>query len=321
MKLIYSTLKDQFIPDLQVDPKKMASDLAMIGHFVSSVTKIEDETVFDLEIRQNRGDCLGYYGLARDLSTLYNLKLKTPSTNPNLLQTTTAKLPISVTATNDVRRIMAVKISGIKNSPSPPWLQKFLRLHDINSINTLVDLTNYIMLLWGLPNHAFDTAKSGDNLIWELNSKYPEFVTLDQVTLKLKPGILMVNNPHQPLSLSFLGGQACAIDLNTSETIIEIATYSRVRVRQDSRFLKTVTEASTRLEKDLDSETIPPALNHLATLIIDLCQGYPNSQVYDYYPQKDASSSISLDPAKASAFAGITIPQKTAIDILQRLGC
>ncbi|MFA4827119.1 MAG: phenylalanine--tRNA ligase beta subunit-related protein [Candidatus Shapirobacteria bacterium] len=318
MKLVLSELK-KLLPGLPVEPQQLRDDLTMIGHFTNFYEKIDDEIIFDLDIKVNRGDCLGYYGLARDLSVLYNLPLVLP--NLPQLNFPEYKLPILVTAKNEVKRIQAVKISNLKNIPSPDWLKKFLEFHQINSINTLVDLTNYIMFLYGLPCHAFDTAKSGDNLLWELNSHYSEFVTLDQTTLKLKPGILMVNNPTTPLSLSFLGGQACAIGLKTTETIIEMAVYDRTRVRLDSRFLKTTTEAGTRLEKDLDSDTIPLAFSHLIKLIIDLCHGQVSSQLFDYYPEAIALPKIKFDPQKPSVYSGIDIPVDFSLNVLQQLGC
>ncbi len=315
MKLIYSHLQ-KFLPDLKVEPQKLRDDLTMIGHFTNFFEKIDNEIIFDLDIKVNRGDCLGYYGLARDLAVFYNLPLRNLSSTINNLSS--KSLPIQVT-TDNVRRVMAIKISDLKNTTSPLWLQTFLKLHGVNSINTIVDLTNYIMFLYGIPNHAFDTAKSGDNLIWEMNSKYKEFISLDGSKLVLDNSILMINNPQKALSLSFWGGESCAIDLNTTETIIELAVYDRTTVRQNSRQLKSVTEASVRLEKDLDPELIPTAFNHLVNLILENCQGQTSSNLFDYYPNPLELPKIKFDPKKPSLVAGIEIPTDFAIDCLTRL--
>ena len=208
MKLIYSQLQ-KFLPDLKVEPYQLRDDLTMIGHFTNFFEEIDNEIVFDLDIKVNRGDCLGYYGLAKDLSVFYNLPLQNLSQPINT--TSNNQLPIKVT-TDNVKRVMATQISKIKNNPSPQWLQTFLKCHNTKSINTLVDLTNYIMFLYGIPNHAFDTAKSGENLIWEMNSKFKEFISLDGSKLILDNKILMINNPDKTLSLSFWGGESCAID-------------------------------------------------------------------------------------------------------------
>jgi phenylalanyl-tRNA synthetase beta chain len=317
MKLIYSHLK-KFLPDLNVDPQQLRNDLTMIGHFTNFFEEIDGEIVFDLDIKVNRGDCLGYYGLARDLSVFYNLPLQnSPKIN---LNNSEYQLPITVT-TDNVKRVMAIKISGLKNTESPDWLKTFIKLHGNNSINTIVDLTNYIMFMYGIPNHAFDTAKSGDQLIWEMNSKYKTFTSLDGSKLELNQNILMVNNHDKALSLSFWGGEACAIESSSTDIIIEMAVYNPAIVRQNSRQLKSVTEAATRLEKGLDPELIPIAFNHLADLILQNCGGQTSSQIFDYYPLPLSLPQINFDFQKPSIISGIEIPVDFALDSLTRLGC
>ena len=318
MKLIYSHLQ-KFLPDLKVLPEQLRDDLTMIGHFTNYFEEIENEIVFDLDIKVNRGDCLGYYGIARDLAVFYNISLKNLSVE-TLHVTSLPTLPIKI-ETDTVTRVMSVKISNIKNSVSPDWLQKFIRLHGTNSINTLVDLTNYIMFMYGLPSHAFDTAKSTENLIWQLNPKYKEFISLDGSKLELNKDILMINNPQKALSLCFWGGEACAIDLDTTETIIEIAIYNPTTVRQNSRQLKATTEAGTRLEKSLDPDSIPIAFNHLANLILDNCGGQISSEIFDYNPNPKTINQIEFDFEKPSQVSGIDIPKSFIIDCFTRLGC
>lgn len=317
MKLIYSQLQ-KFLPDLKVEPQQLRDDITMIGHFVNFFENIDNEIVFDLDIKVNRGDCLGYYGIARDLSVFYNIPLQNLSQKIN--NSSNNQLPIKIT-TENVKRVMAIKISDLKNNSSPQWLQTFLKCHNVNSINTLVDLTNYIMFLYGIPNHAFDTAKSGDNLIWEMNSKFKEFTSLDGSKLNIDQNILMINNPNKALSLSFWGGEACAIDLNTTETIIELAIYDRTTVRKNSQQLKSVTEASVRLEKDLDTELIPTAFTHLVNLILENCGGQLTSQIFDHYPSKSNLPQIKFDFKKPTLVSGIEIPTSFAIDVFTRLGC
>jgi phenylalanyl-tRNA synthetase beta chain len=317
MKLIYSHLQ-KFLPDLNVKPEQLRDDITMIGHFTNFFEEIDNEIVFDLDIKVNRGDALGYYGIARDLSVFYNIPLKT---NPKInLNTNNYQLPITVT-TDNVKRVIAIKLSGIKNTESPDWLKTFIKLHGNNSINTIVDLTNYIMFMYGIPNHAFDTAKSTDQLIWEMNPKYKEFISLDGSKFELNQNILMINNPLQALSLSFWGGEACAIEKDSTDIIIEMAVYNPTTVRQNSRQLKATTEAGTRLEKELDLETIPLAFNHLIDLILQNCGGQISSNVFDYYPNRISLPQIEFDFHKPSLTSGIEISNEFSLDCLTRLGC
>jgi len=316
MKLIYSELQ-KFLPDLNIEPQKLRDDLTMIGHFCNFYEKIDDQIVFDLDIKVNRGDCLGYYGIARDLSVLYHLDLSStdyqcPSSN--------YQLPIAI-STSNVTRVMAAKIVHLKSGPSPSWLQSFLKLHGVNSINTLVDLTNYIMFLYGIPCHAFDTAKSTDHLIWEMNPKYTEFTSLDKTVLKVDPSVLMINSPNRALSLSFWGGEFCAINNSTTDTIVELAVYHPTTVRQNSRLLKATTEASIRLEKSLDPNLIPQAFQHLLKLIFENCGGLIGSQVFDYYPNPKDIQPIDYDFNYPSLYSGIEISPDFGINCLTKLGC
>lgn len=317
MKIIYSELK-KFLPDLDKNPQTLRDDITLIGHFTNFYEEIDGEIVFDLDIKVNRGDCLGYYGLARDLSVYYNIPLVLPQTTfPN---NNRESLPIKIKS-SDVNRVQAIKLSGIKNLTTPSWLKKILKLHNINSINTLVDLTNYAMLVWSIPNHAFDTAKSGDSLTWGNISKPSEFTTLDGTTLKLSSPQLAISNNKEILSLSFIGGQNSGISDTTKEAIIEMAIYNPSRVRSDWRNLKTVTEAAIRLEKQLDCQTIPLAFGHLINLIQETTQASIASSLFDYYPKPITPSPTTFHLSLPSKVAGIPIPTDFAKDTLLKLGC
>ncbi|MFA5025955.1 MAG: phenylalanine--tRNA ligase beta subunit-related protein [Candidatus Shapirobacteria bacterium] len=316
MKIIYSEIK-KWLPKLSDDALSLRDNLTQIGHFVSGFEQIDDETILDLEIRQNRADCLGYYGVARDLATFYQIDLKIPEIID--FEFSDSIIPITVNSA-DVHRIQATKISNIKNSLSPSWLVKFLKLHDINSINTLVDLTNYVMLQWGIPCHAFDFKKA-PQLIWENNTKYKEFISLDGSKIKLAPGNLLITNSNKVLSLSFIGGQNSGIELNTTDSILEMAIYNRSRVRTDSRSLKTITDASIRLDKELDTETIPQAFRHLLSLLITHCQATISGQLLDIYSKVPTKNIIEFNANSPSIFAGINISPEFSINCLKNLGC
>lgn len=318
MKLICSELQ-KLLPGLNKDPQTLRDDLTMIGHFTNFYEEIEGEIVFDLDIKVNRGDCLGYYGLARDLSVYYQLPLQLSQSSINHIDA--AKLlPIEIN-TPDVQRLQAIRLSHIKNLNSPEWLKKVLRLHNINSINTLVDLTNYAMLFWGIPNHAFDINKTTSQLIWKNIEKPTKFTTLDGTLLLLEKPTLVITNPSQVLSLSFIGGQNSGIGEDTSETIIEMAVYNPARVRSDWRTLRTVTEAAIRLEKELDPETIPQAFAHLISLIVAETGAEISSALFDYQAHLTLPQPISLDFDKPSLVSGISIPHDFVTDCLSRLGC
>lgn len=317
MRIVYSQLK-KLLPVLDKPVREVANDLTMLGHFVDGIYEDHNETVISLEIRQNRGDCLGYWGIARDLAVFYNLELKYPDIDVVFAD---QPLPIKIEADGEVKRVQAVSLHRVKNKPTPDWLKKFLLLHDINSINTIVDLTNFIMLWYGIPCHAFDTEKSSKNFSWEHAKEESHMTTLDGTNLVLDKETLIIANNNVPTCLTMIGGKDTAIELKTEQIFLEMAVYDRVRVRKDAKKLKIVTEAGIRLEKDLDCELIPMAFKNLVNIIQKECGGEVNSQLFDYYPNKQQETEISFNPNKPSLYSGIDIPKEFALDCLKRLGC
>ena len=321
MKIIYSHLK-KFLPDLNQSPRKIADNLTMIGHFSDGLEKKGNQSIINLEIRQNRSDCLSYYGIAKELSVLYNIPLKIPQF---ILPKTSQNysLPIKVAAKKQVRRLMAIRLSHLTNHPSPQWLKQFLKLHEINSINTIVDLTNYIMLWYGIPNHAFDAQKSGESLVWAVNNnQFKNFTTLEGNKISLEPETLIIHNGQTVVSLAgIVGGRNSGINLNTTEAIVEMAIYNKTRVHKDSRKLKIITEASIRLDKELNTQLIPQAFKHLIQLISNHCAGEISSNLIDIYLQKPPARTIKFSPHKVSQYAGINIPKEFTLKTLKKLGC
>jgi phenylalanyl-tRNA synthetase beta chain len=318
MKVIYSQIK-KILPGLKKSPRQIANDFTMIGHFCSGLEKIGPNTVITLEVRHNRGDCFGYFGLAKELSVLYTLPICLPqiSQNASLLPLP----PVQINSQSGVKRLMAATLTGLKNKTSPAWLTGFLKLHDINSLNLLVDLTNYVMIYWGLPCHAFDLKKLDSDLTWQDSTQNKDFTTFDQTKIEIEKGTLEIVSRDQAVSLTFIGGLNSGISLNTTETLVEMAVYDPMRVRKDSQNYKIDTEASIRLEKFLDPELIPLAFNHLLDLIQKYCQGKLNSQLFDYYPQKEKLPQISLDPQDPSRYAGMKIPSSFTLETLKNLDC
>jgi len=320
MKIIYSELK-KMLPNLKKDAKQLVNDLTMIGHFCAGFEKKDSEEIIDLEIRQNRGDCLSYYGIAKELSVLYNIPLKIK--NVCLPKSKTDySLPIKIKVKDKTKRILAIKISNLNNKPSPKWLKDFLAMHQINSINTLVDLTNFITFWYGIPCHAFDTAKSDDELCWQFNTnQQKEFITLDGSVVELEKDTFVITDKTGVASLIMLGGKRVAIDLNTKEALIEMAVYDRGKVRNDSRALSVITEAGIRLDKELDTNLIPQAFSHLIQLVIENCEGEVSSNLFEEYNQKPKQEPVEFDPRSPSKCAGIEIDRKFALEILKRLDC
>jgi len=322
MKILYSQIK-QLIPKLKVSPQKIGEVLTMVGFMMDGFEEVvyqnKKDYLISLEVRQNRSDCLSVMGLAREIAAYYGLDLKLPVASTQSFGK--EKLKIGVNAKKYVKRILAVKIRGLKNRESPRWLKEFLNFYDINSVNCLVDLSNYVMITTGYPSHLFDENKINSNLSWSLNKNFGEITTLEGLKVRLPENkVLIIQDKKKILALAgIVGGEAAKIDLDTKSIVLEMAIYERVIIRQNSRALKIVTEASRRLEKDLTPNNLDFAMRLLVSLILKNCGGTIVTRLFNYYPIKHIPPIIKLNPRLPGIYAGIEIPTSRTEGILKRL--
>jgi len=323
MKVLYSQLL-KYLPSLSASPKDVANVFTLTGFMLDKFLEVEyngqQDFLMDLEVRQNRADSLGVLGLARELSAYYKIPLKYPGYNINLVSNT-YKLPITISAKEGVKRVQAIKMIDLEIKESPEWLKKYLALYDINSINNIVDLTNYVMLETGHASHVFDTDLVGDSLIWEVNNgKYSQMTTLNGEEITLTKDLLIISDGKRPLSLSFIGGKDDAVSTSTKKVIIEMAVYEGTIVRKNSRELKIITEAGTRLEKYMDPNSLPQAFEWLLSLIKEHCGGSIESELFDEYILITPEIEIKVDLDKVQQIAGIPITYKESKEYLINLG-
>jgi phenylalanyl-tRNA synthetase beta chain len=323
MYLLFSQLK-KYLPDLTDGPKEAAAGFTKIGYMLDKFYEVQyqgkADYLLDLEVRQNRADCFGVLGLARELSAYYNIPLVLPEYN--VPEYTSAKeAGVSVEANKGVKRVVAVEIEGVEIGESPAWLKEYLSHYQINSISNLVDLTNYVMIETGHASHAFDRdLLDGDKLIWKYPNQNEMFTTLNGEEVEIDPSILTISDVAKAVCLTFIGGKEVEINKDTMNIILEMAVYEGGIVRQNSRKLNITTEAGSRLEKYLDPETIPQAFDMLVSLILENCGGNITSRKTDIYLEPTVIEDISLDLNKLRQIAGVDIPNDEAETILNRLG-
>lgn len=331
MKALYSQLK-KYLPELKAKPEEVGAVFTEIGFMqdgpIEKVSYLDKKDYFlDLEVRQNRADCFGVQGLARELSSYYGIELQRLPITDGLeakdleIAEPKDKLEIQVDAKNSVKRLLAVRFRIEKIAKSPRWLTEYLALYEINSINIFVDLTNYVMIETGHPSHAFDAKLSGDKLIWEINPTYKTMTSLDGTKIDLVKEALVVSNGKEPLALAGLvGGRAAEMSEDSKEVILEMAVYDGGLIRRNSRQMKVITEASSRLEKFMDPDSIPEAFLMLIELILNNCKARISSELYDNYLQKEEREVIKVNLDKVQQIAGIEILHKESMDYLGRLG-
>jgi len=322
MKVLYSQIKE-LVPDLKASPKEIGEALTLTGFMMESFTEVTYKGTKDyligLEIRQNRADCLSVIGLAREVAAYYSLKCSTPSIKP--VNNKGEQLDITIEATDHVKRVLAIEIDGIINRESPDWLKEFIAFHGLNSVNFLVDLSNYVMLLTGYPSHLIDCKKTTGRLAWSLNRDFNEITTLFGAIVKLQKNTeLIIRDEKNILALAgIIGGKEAAINMETKSIIAEVAVYDRSIIRKNSRSLNITTEASHRLEKDLDPNGADYAMDLLVSLILEYGGGKTSSSLFDHYTKKYVSPIIEFKTNLPSKFAGIEIDEKDILKIFKNL--
>lgn len=235
---------------------------------------LDTDTIFELEITPNRGDCLSHLGIARELSAILRkpLLFKNEEYTINLK---TDELSVDILDSEKCYSYFGAKIRGVKVGPSPEWLSKRLLSIGVNPINNVVDVTNYVMMALGQPMHAFDASAVIDNKIVVRSANQGESIlTLDNQNVQLLPEMLVIADSEKPLAIAgVIGGLDSGVVEQTSDIILESAVFDRKNIRKTSKDLKITTEASYRFERAVDQQTTEVALGFAIKMIIKIAGG------------------------------------------------
>lgn len=290
-----------------------------------------DDVIFDIDNKSltHRPDLWGHYGLARELSALYNHKLKEYKTK-DIKSGKNFELVVKVEDKELCPRYMAVMIDGIKIEPSPAWLQKRLLSVGLRPINNIVDITNYILLDLGQPMHAFDarllidkeSKESVANIIVRRAQNEEKFVTLDEKENELNSEMLVIANKEKSVALAgVMGGLDSGIVSDTGSIIFESANFEPACIRRTSTKLGIRTDSSSRFEKSLDPNMVEVALRRAVELTLELCpESNVVSNVVDESNFKLNQGPIELTYDFIDNKIGMQIDHKRIIKILISLG-
>src|SRR5437588_842381 len=331
MKVVYNWLKD-FV-DVTAAPQELASRLALSGTNIGSVENGPHGVVMDAEVGSNRPDCLGHYGIAREVGAIHKLVLKPVSPKPAESKNKVSDaVKVEIQAPELCGRFTARVIRNVKIQPSPKWLKDRLEASGVASISNVVDISNYVMLELGHPLHTFDYDKVRDGKIAVRRAKpgdaagkaaLEKMRTLDGVERTLDSNICVISDGDgsRPIGIGgVMGGVETEISLSTKNVLIECAWFEPVAIRRAARFLKLHTEASTRFGRGADPEMAELASRRAAELILQLAGGELLSGVVDVYPGKRAQKKIRVTRAEILRVMGADVPDKQIEASLSALG-
>lgn len=281
-----------------------------------------DDTTIEFEITSNRPDCLSVVGLARETAATFNLPLNvsTPTVkgcngNINDHLKVAVKSPLCT-------RYMAKMVKNVKIKPSPRWIRERLRASGIRPINNIVDITNFVMLEYGHPMHAFDASNiAGNNIVIRTAENGETITTLDGVEHNLKDNMLMVCDSEKPIAVAgVMGGEYSGVQENTTSIIFEAACFDGANVRKTAKTLSIRTDSSIRFEKGLNPVCCENTINRACELIElleigEVVGGTIDVQNFNHEPQ-----TIHLDSEWINNFIGINLSDNDMTKILNSLG-
>lgn len=282
-----------------------------------------NDVCVEFEITSNRPDCLSVLGLAREAAATFGKELHMPEVKiENETGDINELLSVEVKNPTLCRRYVARMIKNIKVAPSPRWMRERLRASGVRPINNLVDITNYVMLEYGQPMHAFDYKYLAGNKIVVRNAEEGESITtLDGVERKLSPEMLCICDAEKPSCVAgVMGGEYSGIQDDTNMVVFESASFLGSSVRTTAKKLGMRTESSGRFEKNLDSRMCMEAVNRACQLVEMLGAGEVIGGYIDIDNEGDEPYTVEFCPEWTNKFLGIDLPAEKMVEILEKIG-
>jgi len=281
------------------------------------------DVIFDLDITPNRPDCLSVIGIAREVAALTGEPLRLPEIHYKELEDSIDSFAsIDIVKPNLCPRYCASLITGIKIAPSPSWLQHRLNSCGMRPINNVVDITNYVMLEYGQPLHAFDYHKlKGGQIIVRRAGNGEAITSLDGTKSALNPDILVIADKEEAVAVAgIMGGLDSEVTDKTDTILLESANFDQATIRRGCGYLQLQSEASVRFDKELNSDLPLLPLKRATQLLLELAGGRAAKGVIDVYPGKSAPKLISLPSREVERLSGLKVNIDEILKVLKALG-
>ena len=282
-----------------------------------------DDTIVDFEITNNRPDCYSIIGLARESAAAFGMRMKhhEPVVKGCNAGSIFDMLDVEVPAEALCNRYTSRMVKNVKIGPSPKWLRQRLRANGVRPINNIVDITNYVMLEYGQPMHAFDYRYVSSGKITVREAEAGEsLTTLDGTERKLEPGMLVIADENKAIGLAgIMGGENSEIVDDTSVVVFESANFNGTSIRQTALALGMRTDASGKFEKNLDPMMTVPAVQRACELVELLEAGDVLDGIIDIVNYVPAPKTVPLESEKINRLLGTDISKEKMVEYLDLL--
>lgn len=316
-------MNDKLLPkELQEGILVLPADTE-IGKPIVDVLGLNDE-ILELDLTPNRSDCLSMLGTAYEVSAILGRELSLPNPEKEMLEVHDAAadhISVTIGADEQCSHYAARYITGVTIAPSPLWMQNRLMAAGVRPINNIVDITNYVMLEYGQPLHAFDADQLKDGAVHVRMAEAGEtMVTLDGAERNLEPHMLVITAGGKPVALAgVMGGLDSEVTDGTVNIFLESAKFDGGTVRKTSRQLGLRSEASSRFEKEVDPAAVIPALNRAAALMAKYAGGSVHQGIVEAGSAQTEPSVITLSLEKLNRYLGTELSLLEVKTIFSRL--
>lgn len=278
-----------------------------------------DDPVFDVAITPNRQDCMGVYGIARDLAAAGLARLK-PLDIPAIAADRPCPIRIATEDPEGCPAFLARAVTGVRNGPSPPWLKDLLVKAGLRPISALVDITNYMSIGFGRPLHVYDMARLRGGLTARRARAGETLLALNGRAYTLDETMTVIADEAAVHDIGgIMGGEETGVGEATTDVLIEAAWFDPARVGATGRALNIVSDARARFERGVDPAFVAPGLDLATAMVLELCGGTASEMAVAGAPPIVARH-IVFDPATTARLSGLDVPADEQRAILERLG-
>ena len=330
MKIQLDWLKDYVecsLPALELGNLLTMAGLEIEAYETVTLPDGRPTEILELNVTPNRGYCLSHLGVAREVAALTRKPLKLADPEPELERKSGgeevhARLTVNVEEPELCPRYAALVIEGVQVGPSPSWLADRLTAIGLRPINNVVDITNFVLMEWGQPLHAFDLARlEGRRIIVRRARPGEPFTALDGTDLKLDPETLVIADAERAVALAgVMGGANSQVTEATTAVALESAFFDPVSIRKTSKKYGLRSDSSYRFERGVDIEAVLAAQSRAALLIQDLAGGQILKGRIDRYPKPRPPRRVAFRLQRCNQVLGTDLPAESALAYLQALG-
>lgn len=293
---------------------------APVGMPLEDYLKLDDQVLM-IELTPNRADCFSMRGIAREVSVLTGCDFNPPKVTP-VEAAIKDEQKIQLDATEACKGYALRLIKGIDpHAETPLWMKERLRRAGVRPIRPAVDVTQYVMLEFGQPMHAFDATKVSGDVHVRFSQEGEQLTLLDGQEITLDAGILLIADTNGPLALAgVMGGEASAVDFNTTDILLESAFFEPRFIAGVARRYGLCTDASQRFERGVDPALYPQMIERATALLLEIAGGKPGPVTMAHVPHHVPQKKITFDPAEVEALTGLCVPEAEMKKLLTSLG-